>query len=116
MSIQIQFIRGISETTLPVIKLTKSRNGKTGTATFLFMFPNIFQQSKYQDITEMYLLWEEKEISTNEISVIFKKGIPFLLKVIFIFKNNQEWFDFLNFMNCYSKETGLFFTESQSNI
>ena len=35
---------------------------------------------------------------------------------IFIFKNNQEWFDFLNFMNCYSKETGLFFTESQSNI
>ena len=35
-------------------------------------------------------MWqEEKEISTKEISVIFKKGIPFLLKVIFIFKNNN---------------------------
>ena len=32
----------------------------------------------------------------------------FLLKAIFIFKNEKEWFNFLNFMNFYSKETGLF--------
>ena len=114
MSVQIQFIKGISEQTLPVIKLTKSRNGKTGTATFLFIFPEIFQKSAFEDITNMYLVWENKEINTNEISVIFKKGKPFLLKAIFIFKNDQEWFNFLNFKNCYSKETGLFFTESQS--
>jgi hypothetical protein len=44
--------------------------------------------------------------------VIFKQGQPFLMKIIFIFKNSQEWFNFLNFMNLYSKETGLFFSES----
>lgn len=114
MSVQIQFIKGVCEQTLPVIKLTKSRNGKTGTATFLFIFPEIFQKSTFENITNMYLVWENKEINTNELSVTFKKGKPFLLKAIFIFKNDQEWFNFLNFMNCYSKETGLFFTESQS--
>jgi hypothetical protein len=31
------------------------------------------------------------------------------IKTIFIFKNSTEWFDFLNFMNLYSKEKGLLF-------
>ena len=79
-----------------------------------YLTEEIFQKSAFENITDMYLVWENKEINTNEISVIFKKGKPFLLKAIFIFKNDQEWFNFLNFMNAYSKETGLFFTESQS--
>jgi hypothetical protein len=53
-----------------------------------------------------------KEIISKDIQVIFKQGQPFLMKIIFIFKNSQEWFNFLNFMNLYSKETGLFFSES----
>ena len=112
MSVEIQFIKGISEKSLPIIKLTKSVSGKTGTATFLFLFPNIFELSKLNNITAMHLLWDNKQITTNQITTIFKKGKPFLLKVIFIFKNEKEWFNFLNFMNFYSKETGLFFTES----
>jgi photosystem II protein len=43
MNIRIEFIKGISETTLPIIKLTKSRNGKTGTATFIFINPILFK-------------------------------------------------------------------------
>jgi hypothetical protein len=54
----------------------------------------------------------EIEIISKDIQVIFKQGQPFLMKIIFIFKNSQEWFNFLNFMNLYSKETGLFFSES----
>jgi photosystem II protein len=42
MNIRIEFVKGISETTLPIIKLTKSRNGKTGTATFIFIKPILF--------------------------------------------------------------------------
>ncbi len=112
MCVQIQFIKGIPEKTLPVIKLTKSVNGKTGTATFLFIFPEIFNLTKTQNLNSMYLLWDNKEMKTKEILTIFKKGKPFLLKAIFIFKNEKEWFNFLNFMTFYSKETGLFFTES----
>lgn len=112
MSVEIQFIKGISEKTLPIIKLTKSVSGKTGTATFLFIFPEIFEVAKSKNLNAMHLLWDNKQMTTNQIFTIFKKGKPFLLKVIFIFKNENEWFNFLNFMNFYSKETGLFFTES----
>ena len=105
-------IKGKKETSLPIIKLTKSVNGKTGTATFLFIYPDVFNLGKFQNYNSMSLLWDNKEIITTEVTIIFKKGRPFLLKSIFIFKNEKEWFNFLNFMNSYSKETGLFFTES----
>ena len=113
MTVEIQFIEGLRETTLPIIKLTKSRNGKTGTATFIFLKPTIFEKMivRSDNIDGMYLLWENKKIVTKDINVFFKNGNPFLLKAIFIFKNANEWFNFLNFINNYSKETGLSFAE-----
>ena len=113
MSIRIEFIEGILETTLPIIKLTKSRNGKTGTATFIFIKPTIFNFfiSQIPTINGMYLIWDKKKIISKDIQIIFKSGKPFLIKSVLIFKNSLEWFNFLNFMNIYSKETGLFFGE-----
>ncbi len=118
MTVQIQFINGIPEKTLPLIKLTKSRNGKTGTATFIFMEPSSFHLLSYpkNTIHGMYLLWENKKISSTDIKIIFKNGKPFFLKAIFIFKNSKEWFNFLNFMNSYSKETGLSFAEKNNHF
>jgi photosystem II protein len=111
MIIEIQFISGIKETTSPIVKLTRSLNRKTGTATFLFFFPSTFDFffNKNQPIEGMFLLWENKQIFTKDIQIFFKQGKPFLLKSIVIFKNSFEWFNFLNFMNLYSKEKGLLF-------
>lgn len=103
-----------SEKTLPIVKLTKSKNGETGTATFVFIKPSIFKFSNKQMIKGMYLVWLNKQIVTNDIKIIFKEGKPFLLKAILIFKNSHDWFNFLNFMNAYSKETGLLFSENNS--
>jgi photosystem II 13kDa protein len=102
------------EQTLPIVKLTRSKNGKTGTATFIFLKPNLFQSSSIQDLDGMYLTWRNKQILTYDIHIIFQDGKPFLLKAILIFKNSQEWFHFLNFMTCYSQETGLLFSENTS--
>jgi photosystem II protein len=117
MTVQIQFFEGISETTLPLIKLTKSRNGKTGTATFIFIEPSSFEFLSYQKHTihGMFLLWETKKISSTDIKMVFKNGKPFLIKTIFIFKNSNEWFNFLNFMSYYTKETGLSFAEKNNS-
>ena len=114
MIAQIQFILGIEETVLPIISLTKSKNGKTGTATFIFVKPNIFQQEncKMQGLNGIYLIWESQKIMSNDIAIIFKDGKPFLLKAILVFKNSTEWFNFLQFMNLYSKRTGLSFTDN----
>jgi hypothetical protein len=43
MSIKIEFIKNHEEYTVPLIKLTKSKNGKTGTATFIFIEPDVFK-------------------------------------------------------------------------
>ena len=114
MNVQIQFLENIKELTIPIIKLTKSKNGRTGTATFIFVNPSIFSSLKddKNTINALYLVWENKEIVSKDLIVIFNQGKPYLIKIIFIFKNKKEWFNFLNFITCYSKETGLSFFDT----
>jgi photosystem II protein len=114
MNVQIQFLENIKELTIPIIKLTKSKNGKTGTATFIFVNPMIINHLKETPniIKALCLVWENKKIVTKDLIVIFKDGKPFIIKAIFVFKNNKEWFNFLNFIACYSKETGLSFFDT----
>ena len=113
MNTSIEFIKNKKELTLPIIKLTKSRNGKTGTATFIFIQPSLFLSSNFQinSINGMYLIWENNKIETKDIEIFFKNGSPYMIRAILIFKNSNEWFHFLNFMNYYSKETGLSFNQ-----
>jgi photosystem II protein len=111
MSVQIQFFENIKESTLPIIRLTKSKNGKTGTATFVFVRPEVFEEYYFSHfpIKKISLVWEGRKIESQDITFFFHEGKPFLIKTIFLFKNSIEWFEFLNFMNSYSKETGLSF-------
>ena len=113
MNTSIEFIKNKKELTLPIIKLTKSINGKTGTATFIFIQPSLFLSSNFQinSINGMYLIWENNKIETKDIEIFFKNGRPYIIRAILIFKNSTEWFHFLNFMNYYSKETGLSFNQ-----
>ena len=117
---QIQFISGFEEMTVPRrVRLTKSENGETGTATFLFFEPSVFSvflDSPFGDsiiIKSMTLIWDKKKITTKDIKIYFKSGKPNIIRAILIFRNSKDWFNFLNFMSCYSKETGLSFTESK---
>lgn len=111
----IEFIEGLKENNLPLIKLTKSKNGETGTATFIFIEPTILKFFFKSDlfINNLSLVWENQKIVTKDINIMFQNGQPFLIKGIFLFKNSKEWFNFLNFMAYYSKETGLFFSETK---
>ena len=115
MIVKIEFFKNYTESTLPIIRLTKSRNKITGTATFIFIRPLLFKfvQTQEKTLTKMYLIWENKFIISYDVNIIFYKGKPFLIKSIFLFKNPTEWYQFLNFMQYYCKETGLSFTEFQ---
>ena len=76
---------------------------------------NIQIDIAYLDI-KVNVILNQKKIITNDIEISFKNGKPFLIKAIFLFKNSKEWFDFLSFMNQYSKETGLSFSETKSSF
>jgi photosystem II protein len=107
----IEFIRGLKEESYPIVKLTRSKKGENGTATFIFNNPLLFSSHIYfpSSINGMYLVWDNNLLETNDIKIFFKNGKPFLIKSILILKNSEEWFKFLSFINTYSKQNGLTF-------
>jgi photosystem II protein len=111
MTTEIEIFQKKKEKNFPIVKLTKSVNGKTGTATFLFLNPSSFQDffKEKEPLEKVSLLHNGKKIQSKDIEIIFNNGKPVLLKTIFIFKNSKEWFQFLHFMNGYSKDKGLIF-------
>lgn len=112
----IEFFKDSPETTLPIVRLTKSRNKTTGTATFIFLRPKLFDlMKKKKTLKQMSLIHDSTCIMTTDIKIFFYQGKPFLIKSLFIFKNSQEWFKFLTFMQVYSKKAGLSFTEFKAS-
>ena len=116
MKAKIQFIKGLDETILPDIRLTRSRDGSTGTATFRFKNPNILDKNtiKEGEISGMYLIDDEGIIETKDVSAQFINGKPELIESIYIMKNRETWDRFMRFMDRYGKTNGLVFTKASS--
>jgi photosystem II protein len=110
---QIQFARGINENVIPDVRLTRSKDGTNGTATFYFEKPVALSQESTEDITGMYLIDEEGEISTREVKAKFINGRPEALEAVYIMKSVEEWDRFMRFMERYAEENDLGFTKSK---
>jgi photosystem II protein len=109
---QIEFARGVTEEIIPDVKLTRSRAGDTGTATFYFDSPKILSPESSSEITGMYLIDEEGEIVTREVKGKFVNGKATAIEAILIMKSVEEWDRFMRFMQRYAEEQGLEFTKS----
>ena len=109
---QIQFSRGINEDVIPDVRLTRSRDGSNGTATFYFDKPKALDSSSTEEITGMYLIDEEGEIVTREVKGKFVNGQPSALEAIVLIKSPGDWDRFMRFMERYAEEHGLGFTKS----
>lgn len=110
---QIQFSRGIDEDTIPDVRLTRSKDGTNGTATFYFEKPKALSSTSTDEITGMYMLDEEGEISTREVKAKFINGQPEALEAVYVMKSVAEWDRFMRFMERYAKENDLGFTKSK---
>lgn len=64
---KIQFSRGIDEDVVPDVRLTRSKTGNQGTATFIFENPKALSNTSTEEITGMYMIDEEGEILTREV-------------------------------------------------
>nr|ARW68392.1 photosystem II protein W [Chondria sp. (in: red algae)] len=113
----IQFISGINETVIPSIKLTRSRDGNTGTATFRFNEPDIIKPEMQEkgDIKGMSLKDEEGELITTDVNAKFINGKPKGIECTYIIKNPSDWDRFMRFMERYANNNNLSFTKA-SNI
>jgi photosystem II protein len=112
----IQFIKGINESTLPSVYITRSRDGTTGTATFRFvdaelLSPQVFMEG---EVLGMSLLDKEGQLFTSSISVRFVNGKPRAIEVIYIIKTFPQWERFIRFMKRYASVNGLTFVKPKS--
>lgn len=114
MEAKIQFILGLDEKVLPNVRLTRSRDGSTGTATFRFRNPNILDKNRAKEgeITGMYLIDDEGVLETRDVNARFINGKPKAIESIYIMKNPEVWDRFMRFMERYSQTNGLVFTKA----
>jgi photosystem II protein len=109
---EIQFSKGIAEEVIPDVRLTRSKDGTNGTATFYFEKPKALSNESTEDITGMYMVDEEGEIVTREVKAKFINGQPEALEALYAIKSTSEWDRFMRFMNRYAEEHGLGFSKS----
>ncbi|HEY9850939.1 MAG TPA: photosystem II reaction center protein Psb28 [Leptolyngbyaceae cyanobacterium] len=109
---EIQFSRGVKEDVIPDVKITRSKDGSNGTATFYFQNPSALSNSSTDEITGMYMIDEEGELVTREVKAKFINGKPEALEVFYAIKSPEEWERFIRFMNRYAEENELGFTKS----
>jgi len=115
MKARIQFIKGLDETILPDVSLTRSRDGSTGTATFKFKNPTILDKNTTKqgdEITGMYLIDKEGSLETRDVNARFINGKPEIIESIYIMKNPEAWDRFIRFMERYGEMNGLVFTKA----
>ena len=110
----IQFIQGINEEVIPDVRLTRSRDGSTGTATFRFANPKVLdsETGNKGTITGMYLIDEEGEIITRDVNARFVNGKPQGIEAIHVMSEKKDWDRFMRFMERYSEDNGLGFVKA----
>ncbi|KAG9447730.1 hypothetical protein H6P81_013858 [Aristolochia fimbriata] len=95
----IQFIQGTDEQTIPDVKLTKSRDGTNGVATFIFDQPSVFDSSgELGDITGFFMIDEEGVLQSVDVSAKFINGKPARIEAKYIMRTPRDWDRFMRFM------------------
>lgn len=112
----LQFIKGVDEPSVPDVSLTRSRDGSSGVATFVFENPSIFDASSdVGDITGLYLVDDEGTLSTVDVSAKFVNGKPDRIEAKYFMRSEFEWNRFLRFMERYAEDNQLGFSKKQQD-
>ena len=90
---EIQFVRGLAEQVVPNVKLTRAKDGSSGIATLFFQNPNVFDASTSAsgEVTGMFMIDEEGEMSTTSVNANFANGKPQSIESTYVMTSPQEW-------------------------
>ncbi len=111
----IQFFRGVDESVVPEIRLTRSRDGKTGQAYFIFENPEALTKESITELKGMLLIDEEGEMVTREVNARFVNGEPCALEAIYTWKSEVDFERFMRFAQRYAKTHDMGYTEKPLN-
>ncbi len=105
----IQFFPGVDEPVVPDIRLTRSRDGRTGQALFVFEGPEALAPETLGDIGGMYLVDEEGQLVTREVNARFVNGKASALEATFTWKTTADFERFMRFAQRYADSHGMGF-------
>ena len=108
----IQFFRGTDEPVVPDIRMTRSRDGRTGQATFVFEQPEALAPETLGNIAGMWMVDEEGEMVTREVNGRFVNGKPFALEATYTWKSEVEFERFLRFAQRYADANGMGYSQN----
>ncbi|MAV11923.1 MAG: photosystem II reaction center protein Psb28 [Cyanobacteria bacterium] len=111
----IQFFRGIDEPVVPDIRLTRSRDGRTGQATFVFEQPQALAPETLGDIGGMWMVDEEGEMVTREVNGKFVNGKPSALEATYTWKTEVDFERFMRFAQRYAEANGLGYSQNSDS-
>ena len=111
----IQFFRGVDEPVVPDIRLTRSRDGRTGQATFRFEQPAAIAPEAMADITGMWMVDEEGEMVTREVNGKFVNGKASALEATYSWKSEQDFERFMRFAQRYADANGLGYSNNEKS-
>lgn len=110
MAAAIQFFRGVDEPVVPDIRLTRSRDGRTGQALFVFEEPLALAPETMGDITGMFLVDEEGELVSREVKARFVNGKASAIEATYTWKTNDDFERFMRFAQRYADSHDLGFS------
>jgi photosystem II protein len=107
----IQFFRGVDEPVVADIRMTRSRDGRTGQAMFVFEQPQALAPETLGDIGGMYMLDEEGQLVTRDVNARFVNGKPAALEATYTWKTLEDFERFMRFAERYAETNGLGFAK-----
>jgi photosystem II protein len=107
----IQFFRGIDEPVVPDIRMTRSRDGRTGQAIFVFDQPEALSPESLGDIGGMYMVDEEGQLVTRDVNAKFVNGKPAALEATYTWKTPEDFERFMRFAQRYADTHELGFSQ-----
>ena len=108
----IQFFRGVDEIVVPDIRLSRSKDGRTGQAKFIFEQPQALLTDTMGEITCMLLIDEEGELTSREIKARFINGSPSAIEAIYFWRSETEFERFMRFAQRYADSHGLGYSDT----
>lgn len=115
MGAAIQFFRGVDEPVVPDIRMTRSRDGRTGQAIFVFEEPDALAPEALGDITGMFMVDEEGELVTREVKARFVNGKASALESTYTWKSTEDFDRFMRFAQRYADSHSLGFSGNEGD-
>lgn len=110
----IQFFPGVDEPVVPDIRMTRSRDGRTGQAIFIFDQPQALSPESMADIGGMYMVDEEGQMVTRDVNAKFVNGKPAGLEATYTWKTTDDFERFMRFAERYAQANDLGFAQKNN--